>query len=42
MAAETVIVFAMASGRILVMPPEINFYLLDKVRWICCCGFYQP
>eukprot|EP00602_Paraphysomonas_sp_CaronLab_P002003 CAMPEP_0185023204 /NCGR_PEP_ID=MMETSP1103-20130426/5893_1 /TAXON_ID=36769 /ORGANISM="Paraphysomonas bandaiensis, Strain Caron Lab Isolate" /LENGTH=740 /DNA_ID=CAMNT_0027555681 /DNA_START=255 /DNA_END=2477 /DNA_ORIENTATION=+ len=30
MAAETAMVFAIATGRILVMPPEINFYLLDK------------
>jgi hypothetical protein len=31
MAAETAIMFAMASGRTLVLPPKLSFYLLDKV-----------
>lgn len=31
MAAETVVVFALISGRTLVLPPEMVFYLLNKV-----------
>ena len=34
MAAETAIVFALATGRILVLPPKARWYLLDKVRLI--------
>ena len=30
MAAETALVFALASGRTLVLPPKVIFYLLDK------------
>ena len=33
MAAETAIIIAHASGRVLVLPPETHWYLLDKVRY---------
>jgi hypothetical protein len=32
MAAETAMMFALASGRTLVLPPKLSFYLLDKVN----------
>jgi hypothetical protein len=31
MAAETAIIIAHATGRVLVLPPETRWYLLDKV-----------
>ena len=34
MAAETAIIIAHASGRVLVLPPETQWYLLDKVNAI--------
>lgn len=32
MAAETAMIFALATGRVLVLPPKAKWYLLDKVR----------
>ncbi len=33
MAAETAMIFGHASGRIIVLPPEQQFYFLDKVKF---------